>query len=534
MVNIHKSTLKLLLLVVLSGFGTLLGQPRITSVFNAADYSIDLAPGSNVAIFGSGFATSDATASGLPLPTTLGGASVDISGTPMVLRTVSAGVINGQLPYGISGTVSVTVKNATGTSTAVPVTIIPNAPKFYTTLKDGIGYVVATHADFSLVSVTGAAAAMPGETIILFLNSMGAVTPPVAAGVAPGDGTPGKPLNMLVTPASVLLDTLPGIVTYAGLSPGLPGTYQVNFTTPYDDKIGDAALSVTVGARMTQSTVTLPVRSNGLYWVVTGGKFVNGQFAQTGFPGKNSSLAFRHNNPTAFGSNGNNAWTQNTGLGISFRDVASLALTLKNGGNIVFDNNGIETGTVGAYYENMPGSAVLFNMSSLTSPTSPASTVRGMFSGYFRLQAATTVTQMIGYFEGPVNVSPAFDPANIYNTFHMNLFSNVTSSDFFSISPKDTGGYTGDVFSSDTSPGAFTFATTGVDRVTPDGTRIPTYRLVYTLKTPMILPVGEYWFSHDVSTPATQVVSGTNSRPEVPANDSLKVRRIGPERNVKQ
>jgi uncharacterized protein (TIGR03437 family) len=519
--------------VFVVGLGTLCAQPRVASTLNAGDYSTDIAPGGYVAIFGSGFGSSNMTASSVPLPATLGGVSVDVSGMPVPLLFVSPGQINGQLPYGISGTVNLTVKVGGASSTAMPVRIVPNAPKFYTSSQGGTGFIVATHADMSLVA-KGAQAVKTGESITLFMNSMGEVTPSIAAGAAPGDGSTAKPLNKLVTQPTVMLDTLRASVAYAGLAPGFPGLYQVNFTTPYDDKVGDAAITVTTGAGSAQSGVTLPVLANGFYWVLTGGKFVNNQ-SMNGLPGNNSALAFRHNNPTAFGPNGNNGWTKTTGLGPSFAATAGVALTLKSGGNTVFDNNGIEAGGASGYYSTAPGNAVLFSMSALTSPTSPSNNVKGIYAGYFRLATATTIDQMIGYFEGPLNVSPSFDPGNIYNTFHMNIFSNVPAGGFtFSSTPRDTGGYVGDVFSSDSTAGTFSFAPTGTERIPSDGSRVPTYRLLYTLKAPLTLPAGEYWFSHDVSTPLSSGDMVTNSRPEHPAAESLKLRTHRPTASVKE
>ncbi len=534
----QRTTRNTLLIFFSFSLGTVCAQPTVAGAFNAGDYSTDLAPGSYVAIFGTRFASSNAIASSLPLPVTLGGASVAVSGNPVPLLFVSPGQINAQLPYGISGTVNLTVTTTAGTSTSVPVRIVPNAPKFYTSSQTGSGFIVATHSNFSLVQ--RGSAATSGETVILYMNSMGNVTPPVAAGAVPGDGGRNGDFNRLVTRPVVLLDTVPGNVTYAGLAPGFPGLYQVNFTTPYNDKIGDAAITVTDGTASTQRNVTLPVVSNGLYWAITGSKFVNGQ-TLNGAPGPNSSLAFRHNSPGAFGTAGLNTWTKNTNFAPSYAAIAGVALTLKSGGKIVFDNNGIETGDVGSYYSTSPGRSVLFCMSLLSSPTVTANNVKGAYAGYFKLNAATTVDQMIGYFEGPDNVDPPFNSANIYNTYHMNIFSNVNGG--FSNqtnSPKELQSFIGDVFSDDKTPGLFSFSKTTVDRVLTPGnnplaeTHVPVYRLVYTLAAPLTLPAGEYWFSHDVSTPQSDSISTANAGRVPTATESLKLRHLRPESAVKE
>jgi len=473
-------------------------QPKIGAAVNAGDYTPDLAPGALVAIFGSGFGTGTAYASNYPLPTALAGTSVQVSdGTTtatMPLWFVSPGQINGQLPYGLKSPANLTVTTTAGSSAAVAVKLAANAPKFFTVGQGGTGFIVATHANGSLVSRPSAVT--PGETVVLYMNSLGAVNPPVAAGVPPGDGTTaGGSLSKAVDPVSVLLDTLGSSVTYAGLAPGFPGLYQINFVAPYDDKIGDAGISVKAGSTTTQIGVTMPVRSNGLYFVLSGGKITNGQ-TYNGVSGANSSIAVRHNNAQAFGPNGLGGWSKTTGLAASSSGIASIALTMKSGGNIVFDNNGLETGAVGNYYSTLPGFNVFFAMSALNSPTAPANALQGVYAGYFKLSATTTVDQLIGYFEGALNVNPPFDPANIYNKFRMNIFSNVSGS------PRNTGNYVGDVFTSDTTAGTFSYSATGIDRVGTDGTKVPAWRLVYTLKTPISLPAGEYWFTHDVATPS--------------------------------
>ena len=188
-------------------------QPKVTAALNAGDYSTDLAPGALISIFGTGFTATAAQTPGLPLPTTLGGVSVQVSdGSTTILAPlyyVSAGQINAQLPYGLAGAVTATVSTADGPSAAFAFRVSANAPKFFTLSQDGSGFIVATHANNTLVSRT--APVTPGETIILYMNSLGAVNPAVAAGQAPGDGV-SSPLNKVVDATKVTLDTLASAV----------------------------------------------------------------------------------------------------------------------------------------------------------------------------------------------------------------------------------------------------------------------------------------------------------------------------------
>ena len=173
-----------------------------------------------------------------------------------------------------------------------------------------------------------------------------------------------------------------------------------------------------------------------------------------------------------------------------FSDVSSIALTMMDGSNIVYDNNGIETGTYGDYY-NEGGS---HGTDGLYVGYSMANNYDWIYAGYFLIQTPTTVTSLTGFF-APFTPS-AYDfqfnsPEIAYN---MNIWSNVPNE----LLPTNTGSFTGNVFSSNTSPGVFSISDTGVARTYTDGTPPDDiYSLTYTLSTPMTLQPGIYWFSSD-------------------------------------
>ena len=152
-----------------------------------------------------------------------------------------------------------------------------------------------------------------------------------------------------------------------------------------------------------------------------------------------------------------------------------------------------------------------------------------VFAGYFRLTGRTTFNQMIGYFDANGNTQLPFDPANVYNGYRMNIWSNAPGN----VPRATTSLYTGDVFSSDRTPGVFTFGDTGVARVFNDSVQDPIFRLVYTLNAPVTLEAGEYWFSHDMAVPALTVRGASQpgtAAPEGarPAN-SPGTRRVRPD-----
>jgi len=494
-----RGVLKASCLLVIAGL-LAWSQPVIfpLGTVNAADYSRSFAPGAIVTIFGSNLAPGYIPAASVPLPTNLGGTSVRVtSGAVSVLAPlyyVMPTQVAFQLPYDVGTTVTVQVVTPAGTSNADTITISPRAPRLFSVNQEGYGRAVALHQNWEWVS--RAKPMKPGEWISLYVNSMGAVTPAIPAGWGAGDGRPGNPYNVVTGRTTVTIDGKAGDVNYAGLVPYISGVYQVNVFTPYYDVIGDLDVQVTVDGASSQPNMTLPAEPNGFYWVIGAGKFPNGQ-TRTAVPGPNSAIAFLHRSPDIWGADGNGVWTFNSHLGPEFAATSGLALTLRRAGVIVYDNNGIEDGTHGGYYDNSSGAVPDSRKPGLYEWYSMSNRLYAIFAGYFRLTQAVTIDEIIGYFDGNGNPELRFDPANVYNRFRMNIWSNGGSN------RPATNSFTGDVFSSDNVPGTFSYSPTNVDRVFSDGARDRIYRLVYRLITPITLPAGEYWFSHDVWTPDT-------------------------------
>jgi hypothetical protein len=178
-----------------------------------------------------------------------------------------------------------------------------------------------------------------------------------------------------------------------------------------------------------------------------------------------------------------------------FTDNAGFALTLKNGQSIVYDNNGIEDGTYGDYYDASGSHGI----HGLYRGYSMSNNWDWIYAGYFKITQTTKFDQIIGYFD-PNGSSADLAPFNPYSPairYRMNIWSNVSGD----LLPVNTGSFTGDVFSTDIIQGSFSWGNTGVDRVYPGVPGFPEniYRLVFTLKKPITLQPGIYWFSHDAS-----------------------------------
>jgi uncharacterized protein (TIGR03437 family) len=229
-------------------------------VVNAADYSVNLSPGILFSIFGTDLAPATRLAAAVPLPRSLDGVSVEvIDGSQIVsapLVFVSQGQINAQMPFQIqSASVGVRVRNAAGLSNTMTVPMSTRAPRLLTASQDGKGQAVAVHLDYSLV--TASAPGAPGEILVLFLTGLGAVNPAISEGAPGGDGGSLGPLNHVTESVEVLVGGVPAIVHFAGLAPGFPGLYQINFEVPQNAPAGLVTFVVTMDSQQSQAGVTL-------------------------------------------------------------------------------------------------------------------------------------------------------------------------------------------------------------------------------------------------------------------------------------
>ena len=176
---------------------------------------------------------------------------------------------------------------------------------------------------------------------------------------------------------------------------------------------------------------------------------------------------------------------------------ASIALTLKNGSSIVYDNNGLENGSFPAGYYNYNAGFPTPGAGAVTA-YSMANNYDFIYAGYFNITDPTPITQVIGYFvySGNPNdlLTGPFDPNNPRFHYHSNIWSNVSGD----LLPVNTGSFVGDVFSSDNTPGTFTWSDTGFDR-TGSSSQQNIYRLTYTLDNPLTLQAGTYWFGDNAT-----------------------------------
>jgi uncharacterized protein (TIGR03437 family) len=208
----------------------------ITNAANYTPITNAYAPGELVSLYGN-FGVSAQGATELPIPTTLGGVQVLVNGTAAPVLYVSPGQISAWIPYEVSGdsfaTFQVLVNNSQ--SNDVTVYVDGSSPGIYTIPDNGISAGAILHANYTLVDDNSPAT--PGETVLLYMNGLGTVTPSVADGAA----APSNPLSYTdeFNNGDILVYLDDGTdppaeanVLFAGLAPGFAGLYQVNFTLP--------------------------------------------------------------------------------------------------------------------------------------------------------------------------------------------------------------------------------------------------------------------------------------------------------------
>jgi len=225
----------------ITGSGMFLNPQGVANVFSFAPAGNPIAPGEFIRIFGSGLPPRTAVA--VPFPNALNGVQLMINNTAAPLYLIDATDVYAVVPYNLTGpTASIVLTNSGASSNTVTVPVAATAPGVATQSQTGLNAAAITHANGSLVTPT--APALPGETVVLYMTGLGAVTPTVKDGAA----APSKPLSTSASVQTIYIDgacpNSPNCdasnITFQGLSPGFAGLYQVNFTVPLTSAAGAA------------------------------------------------------------------------------------------------------------------------------------------------------------------------------------------------------------------------------------------------------------------------------------------------------
>jgi uncharacterized protein (TIGR03437 family) len=218
-------------------------------ILNGASFApgAPASPGSIVSIFGANFIDQLAVPPGDPLPTSLKGVSVTFNGFKAPLFFVAPGQINAQVPFEVTGSsATVQVSNPAGTSNTQVISMVPETPAIFTTAQNGVGQGIVVFANTATIVApvkpgTNWRPAKVGDTITIYANGLGAVTPAVNDGWNSCDKSICAPdlSNLTLRRTTVRPKITIGGVTvpdnmieYSGLTPQFAGLYQINVTIP--------------------------------------------------------------------------------------------------------------------------------------------------------------------------------------------------------------------------------------------------------------------------------------------------------------
>jgi uncharacterized protein (TIGR03437 family) len=219
-----------------SGFSVLpwnydaaVAPPTISSVVNAADGTLPIAPGGLISVYGQQMSPVNMATQQIPLPTALGESCLTVNGIPVPMLFVSPNQINGQLPFNVDGSASMTLRTPGGISDNFYLSILPAAPSIFRSGTAGpdTGLATVVRADNNQL-VTPTNPIHPNDAVVIYATGLGRTQPAVAT----GQPAPSDPLPYAIISPAVTLGGMNLNVFYAGLVPGEVGVYQINAIIP--------------------------------------------------------------------------------------------------------------------------------------------------------------------------------------------------------------------------------------------------------------------------------------------------------------
>jgi uncharacterized protein (TIGR03437 family) len=219
--------------------------PMISSVASAADGTSPVAPGGLISVTGTQLSPTNLASSEIPLPTALANSCLTVNGQPVPIIFVSPTQINAQLPFQEVGNVTLIVHTPGGVSPNFNLVVPPTAPAVFLSGHAGPDTNLPTVVRVANnLLATDSNPVQRGDSLVIYLTGLGQTNP---VGTA-GQPSPGSPLASAVAPPTVLLGGQQLSVSYAGLSPGEVGVYQINVTVPSSTPEGlDIPLTITQG-----------------------------------------------------------------------------------------------------------------------------------------------------------------------------------------------------------------------------------------------------------------------------------------------
>lgn len=230
--------------------------PRTFGISNAASFGpFPVSPGALASAFVATGASQSATASSLPLPTSLAGVTLRIGGTqtytpgsgfsysaagsiPAALLFVGPNQINFQVPTELAAGpyVQAQLTLADGSTQLSTLSIGASSPGLFALAQNGLGQGAVLNGDFSQNGspqvLPGSRAAARGELIHIYATGCGETTPALPSGQpAPAGGVPLA--RSKIQPIVRIGDSFANI-RFSGLAPGFVGLWQIDAIIPQD------------------------------------------------------------------------------------------------------------------------------------------------------------------------------------------------------------------------------------------------------------------------------------------------------------
>jgi len=257
------------------------GPPAQFRAQGAAAAFQSLPPGSLASAFATTGLSQNFSATTLPLPTTLGGATLSLGGTLNFSATsgwtysstgavqapllfVGPNQINFQIPPGFTpgSAVPAQLTEPNGTTLLTTLNITATAPGIFSVLQNGQGQGAVLNQDNSQngnpQSIVGANPAARGSVIQIFATGAEATIPMLM----PGEPAPasGNPLVLTNVQPTVTIGGQTAQVQFSGMAPGFVGLWQINAVVPQSVTPGLAVPLVISAGGATSNTVTIAVQ----------------------------------------------------------------------------------------------------------------------------------------------------------------------------------------------------------------------------------------------------------------------------------
>jgi len=182
-----------------------------------------------------------------------------MGGVALPLRYVGGTQINAQVPFGLGIDTQQQLIVQNGNSLSVPQSLVVAAaqPGIYTQDLSGKGPGIITDYTTGNQEITASNPAHVGDTLVIYCNGLGAVSPAVPTGTP----APTDTLTQTTNAVTVTIGGVSEVAQFAGLAPGYPDLYQVNAAVPAGVQPGSAVpVVLTVAGQSSPAVVTIVVK----------------------------------------------------------------------------------------------------------------------------------------------------------------------------------------------------------------------------------------------------------------------------------